>query len=159
MLLVGVLFAQESRAEDYTRFSVPNGALAHLGKGRIGSGDRVVVYSPDSTRIAVVSDTGIWLYDTTTGAEVALLTGHGVSSVSFSPDGQTLASASREIRLWDVATRQEIATLEGHTHWVLSVSYSPDGTTLASGSSDGHWHHSAVGYVAIHHNSNPCYRL
>ena len=41
-LLFGVLFAQGSRAEDYTRFSLPEGALARLGKGRIGSGDRAV---------------------------------------------------------------------------------------------------------------------
>ena len=131
LLLVGVLFAQGSRAEDYTRFSLPDGALARLGKGRIGSGDRAVVYSPDSTRIAVASDIGIWLYDAATGAEVALLTGHAswVRSVSFSLDGQTLASASDDqtVRLWDVVTGQELAILQGHTDGVLSVSYAPDG--------------------------------
>ncbi|MYF92788.1 MAG: hypothetical protein F4184_12000, partial [Gemmatimonadetes bacterium] len=119
LLLVGVLFAQESRAEDYTRFSLPDGALARLGKGRIGSGDRAVAYSPDSTRIAVASDIGIWLYDAATGAEAALLTGHTswVRSVSFSLDGQTLASASddKTVRLWDVSTGQELSILQGHT--------------------------------------------
>ena len=38
--------------------------------------------------------------------------------------------------LWDVATRTEIATLEGHTSTVESVSFSPDGIVLASGSQD-----------------------
>ena len=58
--------------------------------------------------------------------------------MSFSPDGTTLASGSRDktVKLWDVETKQNIATLVGHTYWVKSVSFSPDGTTLASGSRD-----------------------
>ena len=62
-----------------------------------------------------------------------------VYSVSFSPDGTTLASGSADhtMKLWDVATRTNIDTLEGHTDGVGSVSFSPDGTTLASGSYDG----------------------
>ena len=38
----------------------------------------------------------------------------------------------RTVKLWDVATRQNIATLL-HEEIVLSVSFSPDGTILASG--------------------------
>ncbi|MDT9196460.1 WD40 repeat domain-containing protein, partial [Limnospira sp. PMC 1245.20] len=59
-------------------------------------------------------------------------------SVSFSPDGQTLASGSSDntVRLWDVATGRELRQLTGHTNSLLSVSFSPDGQTLASGSSD-----------------------
>ena len=40
------------------------------------------------------------------------------------------------VGLGDVATGQEIATLQGHADSVLSVAFSPDGTTLASGSWD-----------------------
>jgi WD40 repeat protein len=61
-----------------------------------------------------------------------------VSSVAYSPDGKTLASASldKTIKLWAVATGVEQATIKGHTHFVLSVAFSPDDKTLASGSFD-----------------------
>lgn len=68
------------------------------------------------------------------------LTGHtgSVSSVTFNPDGQTLASGSHDetIKLWNLATGKELRTLTGHTKTVTSVAFSPDGQTLASGSWD-----------------------
>jgi WD40 repeat protein len=71
---------------------------------------------------------------------VHTLTGHshGVVSVAISPDGQTLASGSRDdtIKLWDLKTGQEIRTLTGHSFYINSVAISPDGQTLASSSSD-----------------------
>ena len=75
---------------------------------------------------------------------IATLEGHGgqwgrVSSVSFSPDGSTLASgAGRTVVLSDVATKTIIATIAA-VDWglVSSVSFSPDGSTLASGGADG----------------------
>ncbi|EXM16382.1 hypothetical protein V3481_010651 [Fusarium oxysporum f. sp. vasinfectum] len=64
--------------------------------------------------------------------------GNAVYSVSFSPDGQYLASASRDktIRIWDTTTGNCQATLEGHGDVVQSVAFSPDGQYLASGSED-----------------------
>ena len=102
-----------------------------LGKGTI----REIQYSPDGTRLAIASGIGIWLYDTATGQEVALLTGHmgGVGNVSFSPDGRTLASVSgREIRLWNAVTGvpTHTQTLTGHTDTVYSLAFSPDGNDL-----------------------------
>ncbi len=73
---------------------------------------------------------------------IAVLSGHtgGVESVAFSRDGKTLASGSDDgtVRLWDVATHQQIGRpLTGHTGGVTSVAFSRDGKTLASGSDDG----------------------
>ncbi|CAD8170324.1 unnamed protein product [Paramecium pentaurelia] len=78
--------------------------------------------------------------------ELNRLDGHDgpVSSICFSPDGKTLASAGGSIfgggdctiRLWDVKTGQQKAKLDGHTSTVVSVCFSPDGNTLASGSND-----------------------
>jgi len=61
-----------------------------------------------------------------------------VWSVSFSPDGDTLASASNDktVKLWDVKDRKLLHTLSGHSDWVFSVSFSPGGNTLASASAD-----------------------
>ena len=37
----------------------------------------------------------------------------------------------------DIATGEQLRTLEGHTYSITSVAVSPDGTTIASGSVDG----------------------
>src|SRR5207245_1280824 len=57
-----------------------------------------------------------------------------VWGVTFSPDGKTLATSGADgtIKLWNVALKQEVATLRGHTGPVESVAFSPDGKTLAS---------------------------
>jgi WD40 repeat protein len=68
------------------------------------------------------------------------LKGHSsaVNSVSYSPNGQYLATASRDstAKIWDTQGNR-IATLNGHLNSVNSASFSPDNQYLATASADG----------------------
>ncbi len=121
---------------DYTKWALPKGAKARLGKGSV----REVAYSPDGNRLAAASGTGVWIYDLHTGKELSLLTGHVgyVLTVAFSPDGNTIASGSGDdtVILWDTDTGQLKHTLIGHKSAVTGVVFSSDGKILASSSMD-----------------------
>jgi hypothetical protein len=60
-----------------------------------------------------------------------------VTSVTFSPDGKTLATVSFDegVNLWEVATGRERRQLAGH-RGVCCVAYFPDGESLISGGWD-----------------------
>ena len=133
-LPIGFTGAQET--VETAQWHLPNGAIARLGKGTVNG----ITYSPDGTRLVIISSIGMWIYDARTGELLTFFTGHTdiVSSGTYSPDGRTLASGSWDntVRLWDAHTGQPKTTLSGHKDRVVSVAYSPDGRTLASGSWD-----------------------
>ncbi len=135
-LLTATLFLPIAHAQDAPQWHLPEAATARLGKGTISA----IAYSPDGSQLAVGCLSGdIWIYDASTGAEVAVLAKHTgvVSSVAFSPDGAILASGGNDgkLYLWDVNTGQHQKTLESHDFRgsVNDVAFSPDGQTLASG--------------------------
>lgn len=68
------------------------------------------------------------------------LRGHdgAVNSVTFSPDGTRVLTASNDTtaRVWSVQDRREILVLNGHSEKVRSAEYSPDGTRVVTASED-----------------------
>lgn len=69
-----------------------------------------------------------------------VLMGHTswVTSVAFSPNAPLVASSSLDdtIKLWNLSTGEELATLKGHAKAVNAITISPNGKTLISGSDD-----------------------
>lgn len=71
---------------------------------------------------------------------VYTLQGHtqSVRSLAITPDGEILISGSDDntIKLWQLATGEELCTLRGHSKAVSAIAISADGEILASGSED-----------------------
>jgi WD40 repeat protein len=98
-------------------------------------------FSPDGSRVVTASSDGTArLWDATTGAAIATLSGHtgGVWDAEFSGDGSVVATASADhtARLWDSKTGAALATLSGHTDMVFGAAFSPDGSRIVTSSAD-----------------------
>jgi len=62
----------------------------------------------------------------------------GIDSVAVSPDGTRIATGMTDGRaaVWDLASRNRMLSLSGHSGRVWAVAFSPDGERLATGSAD-----------------------
>ncbi|KAG2343289.1 WD40 repeat-like protein [Suillus weaverae] len=96
----------------------------------------VVIYSPDNTQIATGghNENAAKIWDTKTGELIATLKHDRiVERLAWTSDGKKLISGSfGPIRIFDTATRQQIAILEGHTDYVNAISLSQNNRLLAS---------------------------
>jgi len=110
-----------------------------------------VEFSPDGTLLAGAGDFKndgvVTLWDTASGNVVGTLAGHerDVRALAFTHDSRLLATGGgdRSLRLWNVATRQQVGTLQEPNALAapksafLAVTYSPDGTSVAAAAEDG----------------------
>jgi WD40 repeat protein len=100
-----------------------------------------VMYSPDSSKLATGGPKeldAVKIWDAKTGELLNTLKhNHSVDSLTWTSDGKKLISGSDElIRIFDTATWQQIAILEGHTSVVSAISLSQNNRFLASVSDD-----------------------
>lgn len=108
---------------------------------------RAIAWSTDGKKCATgggVDNIRIW--DSTSGDEIAVLTGHGripnfllsrqwpaISSLAWSPDGSLLASSANDwtCRIWDIASFKQLQKLR-HGGPVGTTRWSGDGKYLAT---------------------------
>jgi WD40 repeat protein len=96
-----------------------------------------VAVSPDGSLVATTAEGGVRLYDAKTGVLVRAIGEAGGHSVTFSPDGRSLAAGGfhmdKLVGIYDVGTGKRLKTLAGHTEWEADAcTFSPDGKLLAS---------------------------
>ena len=133
-----------SGSEDNTvqLWDLQTGELKYRLKGHLDDVN-AVIFSKDGELFASGSDDGtIRLWAAHTGEMLTILKGdakfpEGIKALAFSPNGTTLASATTDqIWLWNIATKQIIRILEGHTWNVSALAFSPDRKTIASAGRD-----------------------
>ena len=96
-------------------------------------------FSPDGQEIAVASRLGVWLYNTASNTEVALLKNRDdqVFSVSYSPDGNILAAGDHHyIYLYDTKTKN-LKYKFPRQFWIISSLIFQNNKILISGSRSG----------------------
>ncbi|CCO34171.1 Vegetative incompatibility protein HET-E-1 [Rhizoctonia solani AG-1 IB] len=106
-------------------------------------GVRSISLSSDGTRLVVPTDSGIDVYDTTTGESVLSLTderAQDVSYVAISPDGTQVAfvRGGGIPYLWDIVNEGKVTPLlPNNISRAWSVAFSPDGLHVACGLQNG----------------------
>jgi WD40 repeat protein len=95
-----------------------------------------VAVSPDGVTAAYGDgENNVVLWNLYTDAET-VLRGHtnSVQGLAFNADGTRLASAAWDttVRIWDVATGEELGFFTGFTNFAYAVAFRPDGEILAA---------------------------
>ncbi|MGQ0635345.1 MAG: WD40 repeat domain-containing protein [Planctomycetaceae bacterium] len=91
--------------------------------------------------VTAASDAALYLWDTATGERLwrKSVDSCGPLALAVTPDGALAATGgfNREVALWDLQNRVQIASLSGHTATIRALQFAPNGATLASGADDG----------------------
>jgi WD40 repeat protein len=113
----------------------------HQHRGRLIS----MALSPDAKLAATAGvDGSIHIWELATGKLVRVIVGHNshIMSVSWSPDGNTIASGGRgdsRIRLWDAHSGMPLRVFSAPNGRVDFVAWSADGTQLLAAGGESGW--------------------
>lgn len=110
-----------------------------------------ISWNPDGIRLAISASAStqpsayLWVLDLLTGQTIEFDAESLTYTAAWNPDGTMLVAGVTRgnvsygehwIKVWDVASQQVVANLEGYSDVIFSVAWSPDGTRLASCSAD-----------------------
>ncbi len=96
--------------------------------------------SPDGSLIALDLEGKIDIYTTANGKLLTSfenkVTGEGVHTLAWSPDGKYLAESANTIKIFDMTAKKLAATFGqvDAQHWITTLVWSPDGTGIATSS-------------------------
>lgn len=118
---------------DYSKWELPHGAKARLGKGKIND----IKFSPNGSRFAVATTIGVWMYDAKNGKEIALFQGdrQNIKGIAFSTDGKMLtgASSAGTISRWKIDSGELVGMIPKEKDQRFhSAHFSDDGTILVT---------------------------
>jgi WD40 repeat protein/serine/threonine protein kinase len=129
-------------AQGVELWDLENRTVRRTLSGRHGT-VQAIAFASDGRTLATGDASGhIHLWDPASGEERASFMGDPltVRALAFFPDSRALASAGtgdKDVKLWNIETRDQVATLSGYENPVLSLAISRDGRLLATGGPDG----------------------
>ncbi|MBR4832972.1 MAG: hypothetical protein IKU86_01390 [Thermoguttaceae bacterium] len=136
----GSLLAIAGRNGVVRVWTTEDGKVAREFKSNGNRRVRAVAFSPDGSLVAAGGDGSlVEIWNVSTGAKVAELAlgGGRVFSLTFCGPGKIATGDSLNyVRLWDVASKAEIARGVGHTGTVAVLQFDATDSTLLSGGFD-----------------------
>lgn len=146
------LALEQRKKSAFERRKITEKTLAGFPQIKVSAGHSSVISSIAFSKNGKIFATGdyvgiIKLWDFDSGKELRTLIGHtsensfvgydnknSVYSLSFSPDGKTLASGSSDktVKLWNVISGEEIRSFPGHSNAITFTKFSPDNQQLVT---------------------------
>jgi len=134
ILLVSSVFLQSTSAQDYTRWSLPQGAKLRIGKGQIED----VMYSTDGNHLVVDTSIGFWIYDAHTGQELDFIFEDSKEILGFYKNLSQYVQidSEEELTVRNYPSRDVRLSLKMSTENTRHVVFSPDGNILTVTNND-----------------------
>lgn len=128
--VVVLLLHSRTFAQDYSKWSLPEGSKLRVGKGNVSN----IRFSPDGNRMTVGSSIGFWIYDAHTGVELDFVPVNQSNIIGVSQDAKFYAEKSpdRTVNVRNLGDRSVITTLEGDNSDIYYVRFNLEKNILAS---------------------------